>query len=236
MPCALGELTRLRLGMIFGMAVPNSFLKYFSDVAPGLRVQLNYPEEAPMTVPVEHSLGPEPGSDGRAFLKSLGHLGRLSEFWSFYKSHDGFQLCRTNDSRFGEVQALLEVVPSGAIRNFSAQYYPGGKLDWTIDHNKSRKIYRGADAWLAFARINGGPSCLTIFLEGRSAGEIFYLTPQPAFNILRPIAPSFEQLLRRIGYDIAAFLRLVRATVTLRAADGDNYGFVPLEYVSDQGR
>jgi hypothetical protein len=67
-------------------------------------------------------------------------------------------------------------------------------------------------------------------LDGDHAGGVFFATPQPWFNILRPIAKGFNALLDRIAQDPAAFLRLTRATVVLQGADGDNYGLVPGEY------
>jgi hypothetical protein len=69
-------------------------------------------------------------------------------------------------------------------------------------------------------------------LDGDHAGSVFFATPQPCFNILRPIAKGFNALLDRIADDVAAFLRLVRAIVTLLGADGQNYGLVPIEYRS----
>lgn len=90
------------------------------------------------------------------------------------------------------------------------------------------------DPWITFAEIDSAPACLTLFLDGDRAGNVFYLTPQPPFNILRPVAVSFNALIDRIAKDLPAFLRLVRATVTIRGADGENYGFRPVEYVADR--
>ena len=126
---------------------------------------------------------------------------------------------------------LLELKPAESIADFTDRYRPGGDLAWTIDFNKSKNLYRGSAGWLAFAEIESGPACLTIFLDGEHAGQVFYVTPQPPFNILRPIARGFHALLGRIADDVAAFLRLVRATVNLRGPDGANYGFVPVEYL-----
>jgi hypothetical protein len=129
------------------------------------------------------------------------------------------------------VRPLLELKPAESIAGFTHRYTPGGDLAWTIDLNKSKSLYRGSASWLAFAEIDSGPACLTIFLDGEHAGSVFYVTPQPEFNNLCPIARGFDALLGRIADDVAAFLRLVRATVNLRGTDGANYGFVPVEYL-----
>jgi hypothetical protein len=86
-------------------------------------------------------------------------------------------------------------------------------------------------AWLALAEIESGPASLTIFLGGEHAGRVFFVAPQPPFNVLRPIARSFHAPLGRIADDVVAFLRLVGVTVNLRGPDGANYGFVPIEYL-----
>jgi hypothetical protein len=145
------------------------------------------------------------------------------------------QFCKTFDSRHDEVRPLLELKPAESIASFTSQYELGGGLAWTIDLNKSKSLYRGSASWLAFAEIDSGPACLTIFLDGDHAGGVFFLTPQPWFNILRPIAKSFHALLDRIAEDVPAFFRLVRATVSLCGADGDNYGMVPIEYRANRG-
>jgi len=62
------------------------------------------------------------------------------------------------------------------------------------------------------------------------AGCIYYATPEPPFNILRPIAKGFNALLDRIANDIPAFLRLVRVAVSRRGVDGQNYGLIPIAY------
>jgi hypothetical protein len=74
-----------------------------------------------------------------------------------------------------------------------------------------------------------------LFLEGENAGCVYFLTIEPPFNILKPIAKSFTLLLERIAKDPAAFLRLVRYYVSLRKTDGNNYGHIPMEYLSDSG-
>ena len=43
-----------------------------------------------------------------------------------------------------------------------------------------------------------------MFLDGDDGGSVFVVTPQPWFNILRPIAKGFHALLSRIAQDPAA--------------------------------
>jgi hypothetical protein len=213
------------------MAVPTAFLDRASDPSPSLRVKF-WPEsdEKPQTIKVEHVLGARPTGGSREYLNSLAEYPALRELLGFYKKSDGLQFCRTFDSRHGEVRPLLELKPAESLASFTGRYAPGGDLAWTMDLNKSKSLYRASAAWLAFAEIDSGPACLTIFLDGEQAGSVFFATPQPWFNILRPMAKGFNALLDRIAEDPAAFLRFVRATVTLRGADGDNYGLVPIEY------
>jgi hypothetical protein len=213
------------------MAIPPQFLDRFADPSPSLRVQLDpSTDEKPQTIKVKHSLGERPSSDGRAFLKTLGKSSELKEFLEFYTKYDGFQFCWTLDSKSGKICPLIEFVPTENLASFTSRYLPGGDLAWIIDLNKSREMYRGSDRWLAFAEVNSGPACLTIFLEGDQAGCVFFATPQPWFNILRPIAKGFHLLLRRFVDDVPAFMRLVRAYVSRRGADGRNYGLQPVEY------
>jgi hypothetical protein len=214
------------------MPVPKAFLDRALDASPALRFKFD-PEsgEIPRTVEVAHRLGSSPVLEGRDYLNSLRGHAALAEFVEFYQNHNGLQFCRTFDSRFDEVRPLLEFRPAESIVGFTNRYTPGGALGWTIDLHKSKSLYRGSASWPAFAEIDSGPACLTIFLDGEHAASVFYVTPQPEFNILRPIAKGFNALLGRIADDAAAFLRLVRATVNLRGPDGANYGFVPVEYL-----
>jgi hypothetical protein len=215
------------------MAVPKAFLDRAADPSPSLRVKW-WPEsnEKPQTIKVEHLPGARPTGAGRNYLNSLPKSSTLCEFLDFYKKCNGMQICRTFNSMHDEVRPLLELKPVESFASFTGRYSPGGDRDWIMDLNKSKSLYRGSARWLAFAEVDSGPACLTIFLDGDHAGSVFFATPQPWFNILRPIAKGFNMLLERIAADPAAFLRLVRATVTRRGADGDNYGLVPIEYRS----
>lgn len=215
------------------MVVPTAFLDLAADPSPSLRVMFSPDSnEIPQTIKIEHLLGSRPIGAGRNYLRSFADCLALGEMLDFYKKHNGMQFCRTFDSRYDEVRPLLELKPAESIASFTDRYGPGGDLAWIMDLNKSKCIYRGSARWLAFAEIDSGPACLTIFLDGDQAGSVFFATPQPWFNILRPIAKGFNALFERIAKDPAAFMRLVHATVTLRGVDGENYGLVPIDYQS----
>ena len=216
------------------MAIPKTFLDRFLDPTPALQVKYwNESDETPITIPVKHRIGSRPDREGSQYLEGLIDHRAVIELIEFYQTYNGCEICSAFDPRLDDARPLLELKPSQSLSSFTDRYSPGGDLAWTIDLNKSRNLYRGSDRWIAFGEVDGGPCCLTIFLEGNHAGHVFYLAPQPRFNILRPIAKSFNSFLERIAIDVARFLRLVRATVTIRGEDGSNYGFTPIEYLSD---
>ena len=214
--------------------MPKQFLQLFSDPAPALRVKFDASDadEKAKIIPVQHRLGLA-NETSRKYLDSIGSSVGLRKFREFYQKHNGAELCRTHDARCGQERPLLEFKPAESIVAFSKRYMSNGDLGWTIDLNKSKVLYRSSASWFAFAQIDGGPACLTIFLDGENAGCVYYVTPQPSFNILRPIAKGFQPLLNRITKDLPAFMRLIRSTVSIRGIDGHNYGFVPVEYVAN---
>lgn len=208
------------------------FLQLFSDPAPALRVKFRETDLEAKTIQVEHRLGSIADVESRHYLESLGENSAIAKFCEFYQKHDGLELCRTYDARHGRDRPLIEFKPAKGITKFTSRYLDKGGRAWTIDLNKSKRLYRGPADWIVFAEIDSGPACLTIFLDGENAGCVYYVTPQPEFNILRPIARGFQPLLDRMAKDLPAFLRLVRAYVSLRGADGHNYGFMPFEYLA----
>lgn len=208
-------------------------LTFISDPAPALEVQFRPPDDERRRVRVRHRAGGPADASTRAYLSSLGKHPSLAPFRAFYEQYDGVEVCITDDAHVGRLHALLEFKPGGQLKSFTARYLPGGDLAWTIDLNKSAAIYRSAMDWVAFAAVAGGPACLILFTTGELAGNVCYLTPQPSFNILKPVARGFDALLDRLSKDLPAFLRLVRARVKIRCADGANYGFVPVGYISD---
>lgn len=211
----------------------DQFLRLFSDPAPALRIKFSPSDEHAKTVRVRHSLGPLPDAASCKYLEALLPNQNLSEFCEFYQQHDGAELCTTFDARCGRDRPLLQFKPANSIAAFTNRYAPTGDRGWIIDLNKTKALYRSPAPWIVFAEIDGGPMCLTTFLNGENAGFIFFAAPQPQFNILRPIAKGFEPLLHRIASDVPAFLRLIRATVCLRGDVGQNYGFSPVEYLAN---
>ena len=209
------------------------FLRLFADPTPALQLKFRKSDNEVTVMRVQHRLRPH--SDGTSLLALDFLLGdpRLAAFLQFYREHDGLELCRIYDARCRGERPLIDMKPGDSIAALTKRYQPGGDLAWTIDLNKSKALYRGTNSWIAFAQVEGGPACLTMFVNGEMAGCIFYLAPQPAFNILKPIAPSFAKLLDRIVKDLPKFLQLVRATVAVRKVDGENYGLVPVGYLPD---
>lgn len=215
------------------MSASAEFVRLFSDRSPFLRAQLSLSSDAVSTkVKVCHRLGAAPSRASLAVLKSI-RCDALKELCDFYLEHDGLDFCRTYDARYREQRPLLKFVPASQFETFTNRYKGNGDRAWTMDLNKSNSIYRGSSRWIAFVEVDSGPACLTIFTDGENAGRIFFATPQPWFNILRPIAKDFEALLDRIARDPIAFFRLVGAMVSVLGADGQNYGFKPVEYACE---
>lgn len=216
------------------MAEQRTFIDLFYDPSPALNVKFhNAPDEEPGKISVKNSIGSSAGWFGKKYLRSISKDPRLTEFFEFYSAHDGLELCKPFYPDNCLKNPLLQLIPARQIPGFTKQYTGNGKWAWIIDHNKSKSIYRGDDNWIAFARVDKGPSCLTIFLTGENAGSIYLAHPQPAFNILKPIAKTFNIFLDRVAKDPAAFLRLIRSYVTMKGSDGQNYGFIPVEYLSN---
>ena len=182
-------------------------------------------------VHIENILGKKTNTSDLIELASICSNPKLKDFVDFYSNHDGFNLATPTHPKNVVNKTLLTQLPASEIVKITDQYLPGGQWAWTIDLNKTKPMYRGETKWLVFAIIDGGPGCLTIFLEGENAGNVFLLNPQPHFNILKPIAKTYADFLNRIAKDPAAFFKLIRAYVTLIGKDKQNYGHVPLEYI-----
>jgi hypothetical protein len=213
-----------------------SFLDLFTDPSPALMVNFSRSaEERSRKILVRNKLGDVCDKKGRQYLESICKDSRLSDFLEFYLVHDGFEFCTPILATISSVVPLLKVIPSKDLSKFTDQYLNKGRWAWTIDLNKSKGLYRGNNKWISFAQIGNGPSCLATFLDGENAGCVYLVAPQPHFNILKPIAKSFNHFLERIAKDPAAFLRLTRSYISIRKTDGNNYGHVPMEYLSDSG-
>lgn len=212
-----------------------NFFDLFNNDNPILKVKFNvHSDEVPTEVHIENMLGKTTDSDDLIELARICSDQRLKDFVDFYSKYDGFNLATPTSPKNTAKKTLLRQISASDIVKFTNQYLSGGQRAWTIDLNKSKPLYRGVHKWLAFAEVDGGPSCLTIFLDGENAGMVFLSNPQPHFNILKPIAKSYTDFLNRIAKDPAAFFKLTRAYVTLIGKDKQNYGHVPFEYVDNK--
>ena len=212
-----------------------NFYDLFKKARPVLNVKFSVnADETPTEVFIENLLGRKTDMNDHIELARMCRDERLKDFVSFYSDYDGFNLATPIIPRNAVNKTLLRQLPASDILKFTNQYLPGGKWAWTIDLNKTKAIYRAESKWLAFAEVDGGPACLTIFLDGENAGKVFLLNPQPHFNILKPIAKTYTDLLNRIAKDPAAFFKMTRTYVTIVGKDKQNYGHVPVEYIDNK--
>lgn len=211
------------------------FFDLFNGDNSVLKVKFNvHSDELTTDVHIENKLGKKTNTDDFIELSKICSDQRLKDFVDFYSKYDGFNLATPTTPKNAIKKTLLRQLSASDILKFTSQYLPGGQWAWTIDLNKSKALYRGENKWLAFAEVDGGPACLTIFLDGENAGSVFLSNPQPHFNILKPIAKTYTDFLNRIAKDPAAFFKLTKAYVTLVGKDKQNYGHVPLEYVDNK--
>jgi hypothetical protein len=212
-----------------------TFLDLFSTTRPLLKVKFNVSSDAePTEVQIENKLEKNVDKKGVGKLSEICTDSRLNDFVAFYSKFNGFTLGTSIQPNNAVKKPLLKQFPVTDLTKFTEQYLPNGKLAWTIDYNKTKNLYRSEHKWLAFAEVDGGPSCLTIFLDGENAGNVFLANPEPRFNTLKPIAKTFTAFLDRIAKDPAAFFKLTRAYVTLVGKDKQNYGHVPVEYIDNK--
>jgi hypothetical protein len=211
-----------------------TFREFLADPSPALQVKFSpKSEEEPIMIHVKNKVGVALEGKGKEYLRKLCQDSRLHSFFAFYSVCDGLDLCAPYSPSNCEPTPLLRLIPSSKVEQFNRQYIGKGQWAWTIDLNKSKALYRGESSWIAFAGIGSGPSCLTIFLDGEHAGCVYLVAPQPSFNILKPIAKSFDLLLDKIVKDPAAFFRLAGSFVTMKKSDGQNYGFKTVGYIPD---
>jgi hypothetical protein len=213
-----------------------TFLDLFGTNRPILKVKfdVNSTKEA-TEVEIENKLEKHIDVKGLRNLEKLCINPNLKEFFNFYTKCNGFSLGIPVLPKNVEKRPLLSQLQARDLIKFTELYLPQGKLAGTIDFNKTKTLYRGENKWLAFAQVDGGPACLTIFLEGEYAGNVFLLNPQPHFNILKPIAKTFDDFLNRVAKDPAAFFKLTKAYITIVGRDGQNFGYLPIEYIDSGG-
>lgn len=211
--------------------IKRTFTDLFKEPQSALHVKFDpKSDEVPTKITIQNKLKTQTSNKGRNYIQTICKQIQLKELSDFYQTYDGFELAIPIEPKNCVRQALLKVFPATEINHFTNLYLKGGKFDWTIDLNKTKNLYRDTHSWIAFAQINDGPSCLTTFLDGEDAGNIYLLEPEPEFNILKPIAKGFNNFLDRIAKEPAEFLKLTRACVLIQKPDGFNYGYVPVKY------
>ena len=217
------------------MPIKRTFLDLFVPARPLLKVKFNINSDEEATdVRIENKLENTVDKKGLTKLLEICTDSRLNDFVDFYSNYNGYILGKAITPTNALQKPLLRQLSVSELTNFTKQYLPNGKLAWTIDYNKTKELYRDKHKWLAFAEVDGGPACLTIFLEGENTGNVFLANPEPRFNTLKPIAKTFNALLDRIAKDPAAFFKLTRAYVTLIGKDNQNYGHLPVEYFDNK--
>jgi hypothetical protein len=187
-------------------------------------------------VHISHRFEPPATVNAHATLCRVADGDDSIPLCSFFEQHDGVELClHANACRKCET-ALLKLHPVGEWELLTAKFQPGGEYDWTVKHNRYRNVcplYRSSERWVAFATVDELPACLTTFISGSNAGQVFFLTPEPRFNIARPIAKTFAEFLSLVAADVAALLRRFEVQVSFAAGDGGFASFIPWKYVPD---
>lgn len=208
-----------------------TFLDLFNSAEQKLEAKFDVKSGEPGTIiTIKNKLVKQDSRKGLAYIESICRHEKLQEFAAFYEKYDGFDLAKPARLMNWFEKPLFHQFAAADIAATTKKYMPGGEWAWTIDLNKSRSLYRVPEAWVVFARVDAGPNCLTIFLEGENAGNIYLLQAQPSFNILKPIAKSYNAMLERIEKDPAAFLKLLRCYVTIHK-DNQSWGYVPTRYI-----
>jgi len=213
-----------------------TFYDLFGDSKPILKVRFDVNSNNETTeVEVQNLINQQIDNKGIEALKAKCSHTALEELIEFYSSYNGFILGRPVFPEEAIKTPVIRLLPVAELSEFTKLYQPNGDRAWVMDYNKSKSIYRAGSEWLAFAEIERGSACLTIFLEGENAGKVFLATPEPRLNILKPIAKSFNELLQRIAKDPAAFFRLLGAHITIVGKDSQNFGYSPVEYIDGGG-
>ncbi len=212
----------------------NEFERFFTQSKPILKVQFNQREEPeePIEVLVRNRIRTHRKPRKSFGIPWLDQLDDSNELKSFYSEVAEAKLFIPTRPWSCETVPLINFLSPEKIEKFTKLYEPGGKLAYTIDLHKVKKIYRTEDQWVAFAIIcSENPTCLTTFLDGEHAGSIFCLTMEPEFKILKPIAKSIYSLLGKIRKDPIKFLHLVNAQVPISRNDGYSYAHYPIDYL-----
>lgn len=219
------------------MSLPASFLDLFNHPAPGLVFGPH--ERAGVGRRAYHAPHFLPGRPlwwRRRLVRKLAsrHPAALADFVEFYTAHDGCALCIRPDTLNGGYAAALTFLPvavwSAAIRPFLR----AGDRAWALDE---LPFYRSGE-WRVFAASPSESTCLTIFFDGEHqgrslAGQIYYISLDPVLSMKEPLAPTFADLLDRIGRDPAAFLSDMGYCSHVQSEQGDYYGDPAEAYTPD---
>jgi hypothetical protein len=215
-----------------------AFLALMADRTPALVVETEWnvsSRRKKMLAPVQHRLGGAASPAARKEIQRLLRHRMLAGMKAFYTKHDGAEICI--DREYEDEPALLTLEPALRWAKLTARYTGKGEWAWTIDYcsrTKARSFYRGKHRWIVIATLEKGPACLTTFLDGPDAGKVFYLTPEPAWDILVPVAPSFSDLLDRMAQDLSLFFRRISVTVSRTSPRGEPWGLRPLAYLKNR--
>lgn len=212
----------------------SGFEKILNDPHPTFNAKFskNDKNEVPIKITTKNKFKKSNPKIAGLFFDEHFQQHSVNEIKSFYAIVNGLQLFIPHKTKSCKSIPMITFHDIKTIKQITRQYQEGGERAWTINHNKSKNIYRTNDQWIVFGTINEGPACLTIFFSGKNSGAVFYLTPQPRFNILRPIAKSFNQFITRLTDNPIRLLQLVRSDFSIRKEDGFNYAYEPIEYFS----
>jgi len=123
-----------------------------------------YPDEPPVEVAIENKIFKQTNLKGLQALKEQCKNERLNDFVKFYTQYDGFYLGKYSD----EEPSLLTQLPIAEFDFFAKKYAPNAEWSFAIDYSKAKTLYRSGQAWLPFAIVEAGPSCLTVFFGRRT--------------------------------------------------------------------
>jgi hypothetical protein len=207
--------------------IKRTFIDLFESKSPSLKVKMVADsDEEPVNINIKNKINRAVDAKGLARLEEACTDPRLRSFVEFYAKYNGFSLGILRKNLFS-TKPLLEQLKVSHLPKFTSMYLTGGRKAWEMDFN-SRNLYRGGPKWIAFADVNRGQACLTIYLDGENAGSVSLLWPS---NIIKPIAKSYEDLLDLIATDPAAFFKLIKAYVLVTGKDKLTSGHIPVEYV-----
>lgn len=219
------------------MPLPQPFLDLFTHPAPGL---VFGPHDAAhvgrRAYDAPHFLPGRPMWWQRRHVRKLAsrHPGELADFAEFYTAHDGCALCIRPDTLNGGHAAAFALLPVAAWNAATRPFLRPRKRTWELE---DIPVYRSGE-WRVFAASPSESTCLTIFFDGEHAGrplagQVYYISLDPIADMHEPFAPSFGELLTRIGRDPARFLDDIGYCGHIMVGPGRAYGDPVEAYTSD---